>query len=248
MFKGFYNLTSGMLTHGRTLDVIANNMTNVSTAGFKADQHTATTFGEAIWSRVNGEGPQRDEIGSQSYGLASREIATDYAQGVFDETALPLDFAIEGDGFFAIETAEGRAYTRAGNFSLDEEGYLCLPGQGRVLDDSGAPLLLATDRITADAAGTLFSESGESLGKLGLFSFEDVSLLRKNDRGLFITDAQPAEAEAAVRNGWVERSNVDLIKQMTDMMSTQRAYQSAAQLLKMYDQLMSKATNEVGRL
>lgn len=248
MFKGFYNLTSGMLTQGRNLDVISNNMTNVATAGFKADKYTASTFDEVLWSRVGNKDKSYADLGRQSYILASSQLYTDYTQGSFDETGLPLDFAIEGDGYFAVETAGGRAYTRAGNFLLDGEGYLSLPGQGRVLDTTGAPLQLVTDKITTDRFGGIYDASGGFLGRLGVYSFADNAQLSKNAQGLFTSDAQPTLSTATVHSGMLERSNVDLIKQMVDMMSSQRAYQSAAQISKMYDQLMTKATTDVGRL
>lgn len=248
MFKGFYNLTSGMLTQGRNLDVISNNMTNVATAGFKADKYTASTFDEVMWSRVGNKDKSYADIGRQSYILASSQLYTNYAQGSFDETGLPLDFAIEGSGYFAIETNNGRAYTRAGNFLLDGEGYLALPGQGRVLDDTGEPIQLVTDKITTDRLGGLYTDNGVFLGRIGVYAFADEAQLTKNEQGLFTADAQPALSDAAVHSGMLERSNVDLIEQMVGMMASQRAYQSAAQVSKMYDQLMTKATNDVGRL
>lgn len=238
-----------MLTQGRNLDVISNNMTNVATAGFKADKYTASTFQEVMWSRTGNKEKTYTDLGRQSYILAPDQIHTDYAQGSFEETGLPLDFAIDGNGYFAIETANGRAYTLAGNFILDVEGYLALPGQGRVLDTAGEPIQLVTDKVTTDRFGGLYEEGGTFLGRIGVYSFADEAQLIKNEQGLFTSNAQPTlSTTAAVHSGMLERSNVDLIKQMVDMMSSQRAYQSAAQVTKMYDQLMTKATNDVGRL
>lgn len=251
MFKGFYNLTSGMLTQGRKLDVLANNMTNVSTAGYKMNHYTATTFDEVMYSRMgNKDKSSPVEIGAQSYMLVSSQLYTDYTQGVFEDTGIPLNFAIEGDGFFAVQDAGGAvAYTRSGDFSLDEEGYLCLPGQGRVLDAGGEPILLMTDKIEVDEAGMLFTRNGGYLGQLGVFSFADNDQLAYNAAGLLNGGGQAEQAQGA-RIHWkrLERSNVDLVQQMTEMLSTQRALQSAAQMSKMYDQLMSKAANDVGRL
>lgn len=251
MFKGFYNLTSGMLTQGRRLDVISNNMTNVSTAGYKTDQHVASTFDEAIISRIGNKDKSNPvEIGAQTYMLASSEIYTDLTQGSLEETGVPLDFALEGDGYFAIQDADGViAYTRAGNFSLDEEGYLCLPGQGRVMDVDGNPILLMTDKIRADEFGGLYTQTNDFLGQLGVYTFADPAQLAHNGMGLFTGGGQ-AEAAEGVTIHWkrLERSNVSMIRQMTDMITTQRALQSAAQVTKMYDQLISKATTELARL
>ncbi|NCC68546.1 MAG: flagellar hook-basal body protein [Clostridia bacterium] len=248
MFKGFYNLTSGMLTQGKNLDVIANNMTNTATAGFKADTFVGQTFEEVVYSRVGNKDKTYTEIGKQSYATVPSEVYTDFTQGGFDQTNQPLDFAIDGDGYFAIETEDGKAYTRSGSFCLDDEGYLYLTGQGRVLDVSGQPIALITDDISADSTGKLYAEDGSLLGQIGVFSFGEDAELAKNEHGLFETDSAAQASTATIRNGMIERSNVDLVEQMTNMMSSQRAYQSAAQALKIYDGIMSKATEQVGRI
>lgn len=251
MFKGFYNLTSGMLTQGRKLDVVANNMINVSTAGYKMNQYTATTFDEAMYSRIgNKEKSSPEEIGVQSYMLVSSQLYTDYTQGLLEETGIPLNFALEGDGFFAVQAENGEvAYTRSGDFSLDEEGYLCLPGLGRVLGQDLQPIQLMTDKLEVDGMGTLFTQNGGYLGRLGVFAFEDNGQLAYNPMGL-MTGGGQAQAAQDVTIHWkrLERSNVDLVRQMTEMLSTQRALQSAAQMSKIYDQVMTKATNDIGRL
>lgn len=249
MFKGFYNLTSGMLTQGRNLDVVANNMTNVSTSGYKADRYVASTFKDVLISRVgNKDKSNPQEIGRSSYLLASSEVATDYTQGALEMTGMPLDFAIEGDGFFGVQTANGIAYSRGGNFSLDNEGYLYLPGQGRVLGQNGQPVLLQTDKITADNSGRIYGEGGNLLGQLGVFTFANTDALARNEQGLFTGNGAGVAANAKVHWKMQERSNVELVQQMTQMMTSQRALQSAAQVSKMYDQLISKVTNEIGRL
>ena len=104
MTKGFYNLTSGMLSQSRRLDVVSNNMTNLATPGYKSELYTDSTFEEVMMSLVgNKEKSGAQEIGTESYILAPSELYVDYAQGVLEETGLVLDFAIEGDGFFAVQ-------------------------------------------------------------------------------------------------------------------------------------------------
>lgn len=249
MYKGFYNLTSGMLTHQHNLNVIANNMVNISTAGFKQERYTATTFDEVMYSRVGNKDGQGPEIGPQSYIRATSEIETDFTQGTLEPTGLALDFAINGDGFFAI-AGEGDQvlYTRMGNFSLDEEGYLCLADFGRVLDPDGRAIRLMTDKLHGDERGVLYYEEGGVLGQLGVFSFEDNGALERQDNGMFTGNGARQAEDYEVLNGYLERSNTDLVKQMTEMITYQRALQSAAQVSKMYDQLMTKATTEVGRM
>lgn len=250
MFKGFYNLTSGMLTHQQNLNVIANNMVNVSTAGYKQQRYTASTFDDVLYSRVGNKYNTGTDIGRQSYIRAPSDIVTDYTQGVLEPTGLALDFAINGEGFFAVRDQAGNvSYTRMGNFSLDDEGYLCLPGFGQVLSADMTPIYLGTDKIRGGAQGLLYYDEGGLIGQLGVFSFQDMDALEHTDRGLFEGGGEALAVEAPqVLNGYLERSNSDMVKQMTEMITFQRALQSAAQISRMYDQLMNKAASEVGRL
>ena len=251
MFKGFYQLTSAMLSHGRRLDVVANNMTNISTAGYKADRYTdSTAFREFIVSRIgNKDKRNAEEIGPSSYILAPDQLYTDFTQGSLEETELPLDFAIEGDGFFAIEWNGEVGYTRAGSFNLDEEGYLVLPGQGFVLDANGQRIQLPTDNIYVDVDGGIYTLTNRNyLATLGVFAFADNGALERNDHGLF-TGGQPQAGENyTIHHKWLERSNSNMVQEMVFMMNTQRALQSAAQMSKIYDQVMTKDTTELGRL
>lgn len=251
MFSGFYNLASGMITHGKHLDVISNNMANVATTGFKVETFTAQTFDEVMYSLVGNKEKNYTDIGERSYATVPSQQYTDYTQGSFDDTGMPLDFAIDDDGrgFFAIQTEDGIKYTRAGDFSLDDEGYLALPDHGRVLDVNGEEIALMTDKITTDNFGRIYTKTGGFLGQIGVYVFEDTAGLTKDPMGLFDPGgAQPQADAVLLHHGMLERSNVGLVQQMVKMISTQRAYQSAATLTKMYDQVMGHAANDLGRL
>ena len=249
MYKGFYNLTSAMLTHQQNLNVIGNNMVNISTAGYKQQRYTASTFDDVMYSRVGNIYNIGQEIGRQSYIRAPSQIYTDYAQGIQEPTGLPLDFAINGDGFFAVQDQDGEiAYTRMGNFSLNDEGFLCLPGYGRVLDPDGQPIYLGTDKITATEQGLIYYDGGGLIGRLGVYAFEDNEQLVHNDMGLFTGEGAQALENFEVWNGYLERSNTDMVKQMTEMITYQRAFQSAAQISKIYNELMTRSANDVGRM
>lgn len=251
MFKGFYNLASGMITHGKNLDVISNNMANVSTTGFKADCFTGQTFDEVMYTIVGNKNKNYVDIGNQSYATVPSQLYTDYSQSSFDETGMPLDFAIDDDGtgFFAIQTEDGVVYTRAGDFSLDDEGYLGLPDHGRVLDVNGEEILLVTDKITTDNYGRIYTQDGGYVGQIGIYAFEDTGTLTKDPMGMFTPGGQQPEVRATlVHHGMLERSNVGLVQQMVKMISTQRAYQSSATLTKMYDQVMGQAATDLGRM
>ena len=250
MTKGFYQLTSGILSQGRRLDVIGNNMTNLNTAGYKAETYTDRTFQEVLISRVgNKDKSGATVIGEESYILAPDQLYVNYSQGIMKDTGLTLDFAIQGDGFFAIQTDNGTEYTRNGSFSLDGEGYLYLPGHGRVLGMDEQPIQLMSDQIQADGNGRIFDTNGGYYGQVGVFTFPDNGQLTINDSGLFGANGQAAAAaERPVLWRSVENSNVDMIQEMSRMMSAQRALQSASQVLKLYDGVLTKATTELGRM
>jgi flagellar basal-body rod protein FlgG len=238
-----------MLTQQKNLDIVANNMVNISTAGYKQERYTATTFDDVLYSRVGNKEKDYQPIGRQSYIRANSQLYINYEQGTPEETDLPLDFAIGGDGFFAVENSDGEtAYTRTGSFSLDEEGYLCLPGQGYVLDTEGERMQLSTDKVIGDSSGRIYTEDDHTLlGQIGVYTFEDTGVLECDAQGMFTGGEGVLDENASVYWGYLERSNVDMVKEMTEMISCQRAFQSAAQVAKMYDQLLTKATTELGK-
>ena len=250
MFKGFYNLSSSVLTHQRHLDVVSNNIVNISTPGYKQELYTATTFDEVMYSRMGNLDGNGEEIGNQSYIRATSDIYTDFKQGILEPTGLSLDFGILGEGFFTIQEPNGnRFYTRTGSFSLDNEGYMSFSGLGRVLDVEGQPILLKSDKIVADKMGIIkYRDTGEEVAQIGIYTFDDFDALDRNDLGYFVGNGARVTQPEEIVHEYLERSNVDSVKQMTDMITYQRSLQSASQVMKMYDSLMTKATNEVGRL
>lgn len=251
MFKGFYDLSSAMLTQTRNLDVVGNNMSNTATVGYKADRYADSTFAEVMRSQIGNKQKNPQELGTTtSYMTVLDAVYTDHSQGALQSTGLPLDFALEGEGYFSVQTDAGRVYTRNGSFMLDEQGYLALAGQGRVLGSNGQAIYLGTDKIKATPEGVITTEDGRALGQLGVFTFADPAQdLQKTGEGVFTATGQPQlAADTIVHHEMVERANTDLVQQMTELMTCQRALQSASQLSKMYDQLISKTTTELGRV
>ncbi len=241
MFQGFYTLTSGVLTQNRNLNVISNNMTNAITPGFKSDRFVISDFYSEMMIRTgNKNKADTTRIGTMSMIAGGDETVTDYTQGGLSVTSSTLDFSLLGDGFFAIQTDNGTVYTRNGNFSLDDAGYLSLPEVGRVLGNDG-PIYLGTDRITADSEGRLYNEqTGALLGQLMVVDFADYAQLNKEAGNVFTTNANAVASDAEI--GWqtLEDSNADPVDQMTRMMVSQRALQSSAQILSIYDDLISQ--------
>lgn len=243
MFQGFYNLASGVLQQTRKLNVISNNMTNISTPGYKFDTYTETTFQDVLMYRTG----NMDKSGNTLIGTMNRIVAgggnvTNYSQGGLTETASSLDFCLTGDGFFQIQVGGQMLYTRNGSFILDNEGYLYLDGMGRVMGTDGNPIYLGTDKITTDSVGGLYhEETGQYLGRIRVVDFNDYDTeLEKTTGDMFIATGTPRDVTVPMRQNCLEDSNVDVIQEYTDMMAIERALQSAAQIQTMYDELAAK--------
>lgn len=265
MYQGFYNLASGMLTQSRNLNTISNNMVNIQTPGYKNETMVSGTFQEAMLYRTGKYAKENaTQLATVSKIKTAKQVYTNYSQGGLEQTDGIYDFALNGDGFFCIQTSQGLRYTRNGSFSVDAEGYLILNEDGRVLNKEGQPIQIGNENFTVDSQGhitaTITSSSDsaddgtqevstEDYGTLKIVDFADHEQLHAEDHGLFsTTQAETEPADTTVQWKMLEKSNVDMVEQMTAMMSSQRALQSAAQSLKMYDQIMSRAVSDVGKL
>lgn len=255
MSKGYYALTSGMLTQNRNLGTISNNLANMATPGYKKDTLLTTTFSEELLYRTGNLDKSKTLLNSDvkpSKIVTGYKTSTDHTQGGFDETERTLDFAINGEGYFQIQKPDGgTAYTRNGSFTIDDGGHLALQHIGRVLGQDGQPITLDTDKITVNGQGTILSEDNQTIGQLGLVNFTNKDALVKVGEGMFQNnDAANLTQQnvGGIIGKTLERSNVDPMKEMMEMMTSQRALQSASQVLKIYDQILSKASTDIGRL
>lgn len=241
MFQGYYDLASNMITQNRNLNIVSNNMTNISTPGYKMDRMMESTFRDEMVYRYDREG--KTAVGVVSHMNVADERVTDYTEGGIRETGYPLDVGLTGNGFFVIQTANGVQYTRNGSFNLDNEGYLVLQGVGRVEGTNG-PIRVTTDDLDIDKQGRITGADGQYFGTIRIVDFADYNQLTKVTGGLFEAAAQPQAAgnETTVTQKYLEDSNVSMAEEMTRMMSSQRVLQSSAQILRMYDQMISRVT------
>lgn len=238
MIRGFYTAGSGMVTQSRRLDVIGDNMANARTAGFKKDHAVATTFSERIL-----EG----NLGTISLGRTIDKVSTNFSQGTVEESGNPFDLAIEGEGFFALEQADGTAmYTRNGKFALDSEGYLVSTGGGRLMGENGT-IKVDSSEFTVSADGTV-SVDGKKIDKITIYNPESTENMTKQSAGLF-TDVAGTQKPFAgqIKQGAIESSNTDMMQEMIDMMGSQRSFQACSQIVKMIDSTLAK-TVELGRM
>lgn len=243
---------SRQMTLERQLDVISNNVANVNTSGYKADR---TLFEEYLRSGAhedNFQGPDRRVSFVQDRGTFH-----DFAQGAMQPTNNPLDVAIGGDGFLAVQTAAGERYTRDGNLQLNGQGQLATNAGDLVLGQNGPIVFQPTDHdIAISPDGTITVQEGASRtdsirGKLRVVNFADPQTLLKDGSNLLSVSAGAAaqpDAKSTVRQGFIEKSNVNAVAEMSRMIEVMRAYTSISNLLAQQSDLQKSAINQLAEV
>lgn len=204
------------------MDVLANNLANASTAGYKGEQ---ILFVEYL--------SQPDPATGAVSMVQDISVIRDYGQGPLVKTNNPLDLAVHGKGWFVIDTPQGRFYTRDGNFRLDELGRMVTSNGDAVLDANGEPIIFTPQEtdIEISADGSISTTLGLR-GRIGVVSFADENVLTKIGGNLYTAAAVPAPAlDASVVQGMIERANVQPIIEVTNMIEALRAYQAAQKLI-----------------
>lgn len=261
MSKGIYTAVSGAMAQQAKLDTVANNLANVNTPGFKRDgqlfREYLTSYNkepgavevpripasiESFYSHNGGDKSFVDLDGTFS----------DFSQGTLRPTGNKLDVAIEGDGFFQVATPDGARYTRAGNFAVDGDGRLVTKQGFPVQKQGGGEFRFTGPNVNISDVGEVF-ENNQSLGRMALMKFENKDALLKQGTNLFALkdnlDAKMAPAtEAKVSQGFLEGSNVNIVREMTDMISATRTFESTQKAIQAYDQMAHKVVNEVPKL
>jgi len=226
----------------RKMSVIANNIANMNTSGFKGEK---LMFVEHLVRSKGGA-----KIGGEELSYV-RDVATyrDLAEGPMAKTGNPLDLAISGEGFFVIGTGDGERYTRGGNLQLNADGQLVTRQGDPILSDGGDPFFFSPQDKQIDIArdGTISTENG-TIGKLAVVTFDNLQDMRIVAGGLYNTGQAPkALDELKVMQGMLEQSNVNPIIEMTRMIEVSRSYQSAKSFIEKEDERQKKAIAEFAR-
>jgi flagellar basal-body rod protein FlgG len=241
------------------MDIISNNLANLSVFGFKRSSVTAAPFSELLLvaaEQPNGTKAPRgwNAVGNLSYGAAVTAVKVDPAGGTLKETNRQLDLAIAGDGYFAVNVPSagdpGRvAYTRDGTFSRDAGGYLATSAGHRVLNSSYSPILLPDGEISVSPAGVI-SAGGAEVDSLAVVVFDDANQMIREGNGYFAAPGLQGSQHdnPLVRQGFLERSNVDPNVEITNMLTALKAYEAGQKLIQAHDELLGKAINQVGTL
>jgi flagellar basal-body rod protein FlgF len=228
----------------RQMDVVANNMANINTTGFKAQDMLFQDFLMPVASDNDFKGSDRTLHFTEDWATAS-----DLSNGPIEDTGDPLNVALQGDGFFAVQTPAGERYTRNGAFSLDANGTLVDLDGNPVLSEQGPIELDPSDTdIQVARDGTITTSSGPK-GKLKIVTFADAAtqLTRQGDN-LFAGSGAVAAPDARVIGGAIERSNVSGVTEMAAMVRVTRAYESLAALMQRQDDMRNSAVQRLGDL
>ncbi len=247
MIRGLYTGASGMIAEMARTDAISNNLANADTAGFKKDVTITKDFASVLITRIN-DGPDAPTIGSLGMGVTVDEVATDQSAGTIRLTGNNFDLAMEGKGFFAVETSRGVRYTRNGTFSKNRRGELVTQDGNRVLGQNG-PIRIQGNSMVVGADGTVLVDN-QPAGKLQVVEFADEKQLEKEGSSLYIAanNQQRKAATGSVRQGFLEKSNVNVVGEMVNLISNYRAYEINGKVVQSHDQLLSKAVTEVGKI
>lgn len=241
-----------MVSEGFRDDATANNIANVNTAGYKRDVTITKNFADMLIQRTGdgNDGSQSTPIGGMGYGSVVNEIATIYENGQMQTTGNPFDLAIQGKGYFTVQTPNGVRYTRDGAFFRSNQGQLVTADGYRVLGTNNQPIQLPNGTATISGDGRV-TVSGVQTGQLQLVQFaNDRDALRKEGNSLYTTTGAvaPTPATGTVLQGSLERSNVNVVSEMVNMIAGYRSYEINAKSVQTHDTLLDEAINQVGKV
>lgn len=247
MIGGIYTAGSGMITRGKNIDIISNNIVNANTTGFKKDEMATASFDDYIGYKIGENGGEA--IGVMTRGTTPGDVFTFFEQGAVEPTGRSLDLAISGSGFFTLQLADGTtALTRNGHFQMDANGYLVDTNGAFVLGNNG-PIKAGTTDFQVTANGDLLI-NGEKAVTLRMTNPVSTDTLVKLSDSMFIDPSGTAGAAFAgkLTQGALEGSNINVTEEMANIIAQQRGYQSCSQAIKMMDQILQKTVNELGRV
>jgi len=238
LLKGIEVAARSMLALTRAHEVTANNLANAGTAGYKKDTAVFHSYLDAATTtKKNAMQTPRVE-----------DIATIIVQGPMMKTDNPLDFAITGDGFFAVQTEDEVKYTRAGNFRLNAAGELVTAQGYQVLGQSGTISFPAGKKVQIGADGSVFVDGVEA-GRIRIVGCSEDGRFVKSGENLFtIENGDEAPATGTLETGYIEQSSVNTVMEMIHLIENMRGFEAAQKVILSQDETLDKAVNDVGRV
>lgn len=258
MLKGLYTAYTGMINEQNRMDTLTNNLANVSTVGFKKEGSTSQSFDDILTVKIKDQSvgvKNVQPLGHNNPGVKIGENYTDYTQGSFRITGNTYDLALSGDGFFAVEFTNkagetSTMYTRAGQFTLNKDGYLVNENGDYVLDTQSRRIKLNTLLDSEIGTDGTITQNGAVVAKIQVTDFEDYNYLEKYGETYYrpVEGAKTTAADAAVNSGYLEMSNVQVVSEMVNLISVTRAYESNQKIIQTYDNSLEIAVSQLGRI
>jgi flagellar basal-body rod protein FlgF len=258
MLRNIYAPLSGGVAQERLLEILANNMANANTAGFKEDQISFRSQLADPWPNYQNPIPpapfklDMKEVyplhGNEMEYASVAEVKTDFGQGSIKNTTNPLDVALQGEGFFTIMTPFGERYSRDGGFSLTPDGTLVTSNGMAVQGERGAIVGLQEANVRILPTGEVYS-GDRYVDRLKVVSFTDSSLLQRLGGNLWVHDGPPTNTAAfkgQVTQGAIESSNVNAMKNLTNMIVAHRTYEALQKAVKAHDDSMGLSSSKIG--
>jgi flagellar basal-body rod protein FlgG len=264
MIRGWYIGASGMNAQQHRLDTISNNLANVDTAGYKRDVTVHKTFSELLIRRANFDGVYEVQdgscddapvLGTLGLGVETNENYTDFSQGSFKVTGRKQDVALNGEGFYVVDTPYGERYTRNGDFFIGKEGYLETKEGYPLMGEKGY-IYVVDDKFNVNKDGVLVNEEdGTEIDRFKVVRFDNERYLEKMGQNLYATNdiSGPAHiAESFERpqfiQGYTETSNVNVVNEMVQMIEVNRAYEANQKTITSEDSMMQTLWSKVAVL
>jgi len=257
MIRGLWTAASGMTAQQLSVDVSANNLANASTAGFKKSRNNFQDLMYQTLQIPGADAPGGGQVPSGiQVGMGARPVSVQkiFTQGDYEQTGNQLDMAIEGDGFFKVISGDEELYTRAGNFSLDSEGYVTTSAEERLQPEITVPDGTTLITIQPDGTLTAYGSGEEALATAeitihrfmnpgGLYAMGR-NLLRATEASGEATEGTPGEEGfGTIANQMLEMSNVSVVEEMVALIVAQRAYEANSKALQTADTLLQMANN-----
>jgi flagellar basal-body rod protein FlgG len=238
-----------MLAAQTQSEIIADNVANIHTPGYKGEEASNKAFPSMLLERTSSNGGINEStpIGSMGSGVVVDRVARMNVQGVLQTTDLSTDLALTSEGYFAIQTPNGERYTRNGHFQLNSEGTLQTADGHVVLGENG-PIGPLSKSFTVNRDGTVMDQ-GQVIDRLRIMEIPEGALLREG-QSLYASN-QPTQqllGEVGIQQGAVEGSNVDVSDQMVKMVTVMRAYEANQKVIQTQDATLDKAVNEIGKI
>lgn len=257
MVKGLYTSYTGMVNEQKRLDIIANNLANAATTGYKEENVTNQSFDDVLTIKIRDESEAYNDrpIGHMSLGVKLGEVYTNFGQGSLRQTDNTYDLAIEGKGFFNIQYTDKNGvtstrYTRDGSFTMTSDGYIVDKDGNHLLGEAGE-VMIPVDAVDIifDTNGNIYA-NGTYIDSLLITDFENHDYLSKTGDTMYETleGAVEVPGSAMVRQGFTEQSNVNVVSEMVEMITITRAYEANQKVLQSVDSTLDLAVNSVGKV